>query len=241
MNSEAVYLLDFETWSPTQGWVTRISRTNASENDVTVMRIQYAYVVAGDTLTQTAYSTRNIPEEGSTLQVEYDQDDPQQARVKGLRRKMFGAGAILAAIFPLAGLIFIVIGYLKNSKDLNLVIHGFFARGKLIEKKATSTEINNQRVYAMTFEFEARNGQTYTVTSRTPHTHLLEDEETEQLLYLAENPEEATLFDTIAAAPPIQADGSLEELPIRRSRVLLLPAATLVGHGLYAVIRYGIL
>ncbi|MEO1448390.1 MAG: DUF3592 domain-containing protein [Bacteroidota bacterium] len=241
MGSEAVNLINFADWSPTNGIVTRVSDTNASENEESVVRVQYRYAVDGDSLEQTGYVTGYWPAEGTVIAVEYDAQNPHVARAEGMRRKMFGWGGGFVIIFPLVGLAFIVFTFKKNFHDIRLLIHGHFTRGKMIDKRSTNTQVNNQTVYAYTFEFEAKNGRTYTVESRTAHTELLEDEETEQIIYLANHPEKATLFDTISGGPTLKSDGTLAEVSYGRAVVLIPPAITLIGHGLYAAYRYGIL
>jgi hypothetical protein len=238
MNSEVVHWFSFADWEPGEGKIIRSEYTGASENEVEVIKYIYEYQVEGETYTGRGYTTGNDFVEGEEVVIDIDSSDPRNSRINGARREMFGWGVIFVTIFPLVGLIFILIGFRTNMKSLDLLVNGKFARGRLKHKEPTNTSINEQTVYKYTFEFEADNGRTYEAVGKTHIYSLLEDEETERLIYAPNDPSFAVMFDTIAGKPEIAPDGSLAPMPLRSAWTLLLPLVIILGHGTYYFLAY---
>ena len=238
MNSTVTHWFSFRNWADGEGTVLRIEETNAEENEENVYELIYEYKVNGQSYTGRSYSTGYAYSEGQTVPIEYDLDYPEESRVHGLRRAMFGWEVIFVVIFPLIGLIFILVGFRTNMKSLDLLINGKFASGKMTSKEPTNTRINEQTVYKYTFEFEADNGRTYEATGKTHLTHLLEDEETERLIYAPNDPAYSTMFDTIPGAPKLNPDGSFHALSGKGYLSLILPVITILLHGSIYLFKY---
>jgi hypothetical protein len=118
--------------------------------------------------------------------------------VEGLRKSEFGGGVgMIVLIFPAIGLLMLFFGTKKVLKTIGVLKVGKFAGGKLLGMKPTNTKINDQTVYAMTFEFTAQNGKQYQCVAKTHKTYDLEDDDEEQLFYDPNNPENAVLVDTL--------------------------------------------
>lgn len=140
--------------------------------------------------------------------------------------------ALLCLIFPLIGGILVGITLKQNFKAIDLITNGKFARGKVVSKTPTNVKINEQTVYAYSVEFTADNGRSYTVTGKTHHTHLVEDEPEERVLYLPSDPAWGMVFDTIPNAPTFDANGNLLPPNWLRLSLLVLPVLglfTLLG------------
>jgi hypothetical protein len=161
----------------------------------------------------------------------YFPEEPTTSRLVEGRTAMFGWGTAFVMIFPLIGLIFILVGFRKNIKAIDLLVNGRFARGTLNSKSPTNTRINNQLVYRYTFTFTANDGREYEATGKTHLTHLLEDEATERLIYAEGDPSHAVMYDGISMAPTIGGDGYFDPPGIGAYRVLILPLLSLGGHG----------
>ncbi|RMG60399.1 MAG: DUF3592 domain-containing protein [Bacteroidetes bacterium] len=240
LNSEIIHWFEFGDWDETPGVIVGEYDTNASENDSPVMRYTFRYAVAGDTLEGQAYVTGSYMGTGQQVIVEYRPDNPQTARIPGTRREMFGWGVVFVIIFPLIGLGFLFFALRRNLKAVDLLVNGSFAQGKLESKAPTSTKVNEQTVYRYTFSFVApETGQTYQVETRTHQRHLVEDEETERLLYAPSDPSHAVIYDTIPNAPAIQPDGALAPLSPRRHLALIIPGLVLLSHILYLMFKLG--
>ncbi|MEO0474317.1 MAG: hypothetical protein AAF206_32210 [Bacteroidota bacterium] len=137
-------------------------------------------------------------------------------------------GALLAGIFPIIGGLFAFFSMRRNWKAILLLHQGQTARGKLVDKQATNTKINDQTVYEYSFAFKTPDGQKHIAKGKTHHTHLLEDEETEFLLYMADDPDNAMMYDAIPHAPRILPSGEFEALSIFRYWTLIVPGIVML-------------
>jgi hypothetical protein len=150
---------------------------------------------------------------------------------------MFGAGAAFVVIFPLVGLVFVLIGLRGGRRAAHLLANGKLTTGTLKSKVATNTRVNNQTVYKLTFEFQAEEGGTYETVVRTHVVHRLVDEPQERLLYDPFFPARAVLLDNLPGSPRIDPTGQLRASATAPLYVLL-PAISLFGHGAYAFLRF---
>lgn len=238
MNSEIIYLFAYGDWDPTTGTVVKLDDTDAEVNNTDVYEYTYEYNVNGEVYTGTAYTTGRSFREGQNVSIEYNPDQPGESRMADSRSSLFGWETIFVIIFPLVGLGFILHSFRQNMKSIDLLVNGRFARGKLINKEPTNVKINDRTVYKYTFSFEAHDGRTYEATGKTHIQSLLEDEETERLIYAPNDPSYATMYDTIPSAPKINPDGSFRPLRITSYLNLILPLVSIIIHGGFYLIRY---
>ncbi|MEZ4772106.1 MAG: DUF3592 domain-containing protein [Bacteroidia bacterium] len=238
MNSEIIDLFAYGDWDPTTGTVVKLDDTDAEVNNTDVYEYTYEYNVNGEVYTGTAYTTGRSFREGQNVSIEYNPDQPGESRMADSRSSLFGWETIFVIIFPLVGLGFILHSFRQNMKSIDLLVNGRFARGKLINKEPTNVKINDRTVYKYTFSFEAHDGRTYEATGKTHIQSLLEDEETERLIYAPNDPSYATMYDTIPSAPKINPDGSFRPLRITSYLNLILPLVSIIIHGGFYLIRY---
>ncbi len=222
---------DWDDASLVAAVIENASSTSASENDSPVYRYTFRYEVGGQSYLSRSYTTGPYFSRGDTVGVLYFPDEPATSRLVEGRTAMFGWGVAFVLLFPLIGLIFILVGFRKNMKAIDLLVNGRFARGQLTSKSPTNTRINDRTVYRYTFTFTANDGREYEATGKTHRTHLLEDEETERLIYAESDPSHAVLYDNISLAPEIDPDGYFAPPGIWAYRVLILPLLSLGGHG----------
>ncbi len=217
------------------GTVQRVEPTNASENDTPVYVLVYRFVARdGSPIQGKAYVTGGAWRGGENVTVEYLRRDPSVSRIPGTRRSLFGAGGVFAAIFPLIGLVLILLGLNKGLRASRLLSRGHLAYGKLVRNSPTNVTVNNRPVMAMTFEFRSQDGMTHQVVSKTTQSEVLEDESLEMLLYDASNPKAAVLIDDLPGLPDVLPDkGIVLRSPRAIWTVLILPLITLIGHGTY--------
>jgi hypothetical protein len=229
-NSEVMTLMDNAKWEEVQGTVLGVENTNSSVNDSPVRKYFYQYAVDGVDYEGAAFSHEHFYLADSPVLVEYQTDNPSDSRIKGMRQHVFDAWVIFTAVFPFIGLIFMFIGIMQNAQALRLLQYGEFARGKLSSKMATNTKINNNPVFKYVFDFKVQE-QAYQAIGKTHHYGLLEDEETERIIYNPANPSDAVLYDTIPLAPAIDPEGFLEPVPMGRAVILILPILAILMVG----------
>ncbi|MEO1434195.1 MAG: DUF3592 domain-containing protein [Bacteroidota bacterium] len=225
-------------WEKTMGTVTRGEGTSGSVNEVTVYRFYYEYELQGRTYTGKCYTTGSLYRDGQRVPVLYKPRKPEISKIEGSRLGQFPIFAgIMTSIFPLIGLIFLIIGTNQNRKALQLLQQGIFTRGTRMSKKATNTTINEQPVYAYEFAFEDSAGHQHTAVCKTHITHLVEDEEQEIILYHPVYPNYNVVFDAISSGPSIDSDGRLTSAPRSKALTLIVPGLTILGCLLYFLLR----
>lgn len=137
---------------------------------------------------------------------------------------------LMVLLFPAIGLGMIYVGLSKGLRALRLLTHGIPASGRLVREEATSVQINDTPVIAMTFEFKTVDGRTARCVAKTHLTRDLKDDAEEPLVYAPEDPTVAVLLDDLPGKPRIN------EASVVRSRegwvwhLLLLPVGTLLMH-----------
>jgi hypothetical protein len=158
------------------------------------------------------------------VSIEYESDNPDHSRIVGMRTREFGFGAVLVLLIPLVGAAFAMRG-LRSGKELSaLLARGRVARGRLCMRTPTNMHVNGRPVLALAFEFEAENGRTYTTVAFPADPDVLQDEETEQLVYDPQNPTRASMLDHLPGAPRIDENGRFAEtMPADTIVVTMVP------------------
>ena len=239
---ELVSLVEFRGEVETvPGTVVECKETNCKENETRVYAIHYAFTASdGVERRGVSYATGDPRREGSAVTVEYPKGKPSASRIQGLRRSTFSVWTSFVAVFPLVGLAFIVVGLKRGIKANRLLAHGKLGHGTLKDKKPTNVTVNDQRVWKLVFEFRADDGRNYETTVKTHETRLLEDDAEERLLYDPWDPNYVMMLDNLPGAPAIDEAGRLKSAgPLRGVAVLILPLLTILGHGAYALWRFG--
>ena len=203
------------------GRVTRVEPTGASENKTPVIASHYQYSVAGRPFEGVAYATGQSRTVGETVEVEFTPADPEVSRIPGMRRGMFGPFVLFVAIFPLIGLAVVLAGLSSGRKRNHLLQYGLVSNGTLKDKYPTNVRVNNAPVWALVFEFAARDGRRYEATARTTNTARLEDEKQEPLLYDPDDPSVAYVLDEAPARPQTDDRGEFIGRPSAYLRLIL--------------------
>lgn len=106
------------------------------------------------------------------------------------REWFFGLGPLFSCV----GAVMAGLSFRRGLKLLKLLRRGILTRAKLVEKTATNVEINERTVYKLKFRFEV-GGRRYAAMARTHEPELLEDDAQESVLYLPDDPSQASLVD----------------------------------------------
>ncbi|HEV7764365.1 MAG TPA: DUF3592 domain-containing protein [Thermoanaerobaculia bacterium] len=228
-------------YATVDGKVTKVESTNASQNKSRVQANHYEYSVAGVTHTGVSYSNSQSVSPGESVTIEYAEGSPGKSRIAGMRRAIFSPAVAFVIIFPLVGFLILYFATRSGIKRNRLLREGVVAEGTFKSKAPTNVTVNGRRVYALTFDFVARDGQHHEVTTRTSDSSRLQDEDTEPLLYDPNDPTSAYLLDEMPARPEIEANGDLSGKVGGAVRMLILPAIVIVGHGMVLLAKLGLL
>lgn len=219
-------------WGEGQARIALVEETNASVNERSVWGYVYDYEVAGVSYPGRAFTTGKSFDKGQTVAIEFDRANPAESRMTGARRSKFPPWVgLLTSIFALPGLVMIPFGVWGGLHRIALLRNGYFARGKLVNKRPTNVTVNNQTVYKFTFEFMTQEGRPGVVEGKTHHTERLEDETHELILYPRDDPNRGVLYDTISHAPIPMQDGSLAPIPASSAKLLIAPTLVILIHG----------
>jgi hypothetical protein len=232
----SLFLFRFQTNS-TQGIVETVQATNASEDDVQIYEVRYAYFDNLGRQQKGVSFTTGTPGLGTRVNVEYLSGVPSISRVEGMRRTLFGPWAVFPIIFPMVGLAFLYSGVKHGLKANRLLTQGRIAFGKLVSSESTNVRINDRPVIKLTFSFRANDGDEYEVMAKTHQPEDLRDEEEEPLLYDEKDPSYAVLLDELPGSTEFDSSGKL--LPagkLETATTLILPGLTLFGHVTYLLI-----
>ena len=225
-----------------EGIVSGWEETSWTVNEQPVFATRYDYAdVEGRRHSGASFATGSYLQPGERVTVEYLVTDAAISRILGMRTTPGGVWLAFVLIFPLVGLALALAGMRRGLKARRLMSTGQLALGTLTSKEPTSTKVNNQTVYRLTFEFEAAAGGTYQVVGRTHRPHELEDEPRERLVYDPRNPSDAALLDELPCRPGIDSRGDFtaagpRDVPLAALN-LLAPVLSLLAYAGYRLIR----
>lgn len=219
------------------GRITEVRRTGASEGNSPVVEHRYEFSVAGRPYSGVSYATGSETPAGQNVDVEFAEGAPEKSRIVGMRRSMFGPGAIFVIIFPLIGLVVLWFGFRMGAKRNALLQNGLIAMGTLVDKAPTNVSINRQTVWELTFEFPTRDGRKARAKARSHQPQRMEDDAQEALLYDPADPERAYVLDEAPSRPKIDMTGALQGNPVRALLAMILPAIAIVINALFVMAR----
>ena len=246
MNTDPAAWWDFRgDLTTAQGVVTSVEETRFSEggseesDGTPVYAYHFRFSHQQQDFVGVSYRCGTAASTGEQVTVEFPAGRPWRSRICGYRTALCSPWVLFVALFPAIGLL-IVLGKLRSGlRHRHLLKFGELSQGKLVSKERTNTEINDQPVYKLTFEFDTSLGQTSQIVVKTHHTWPLEDDELETLLYDPTRPSFGTTLDHLPGAPRILEDGTVTAQNTRSAYLwLVIPVITIVGHGTYIVLRY---
>lgn len=229
--SELIYA--GEEWATTQSTLL-YKEIIESEDDEGNVSYSYeytiSYIVAGSSYSTTCFSNNDIAPTHSLIQqeayfladsptsadqtypTEYNISKPHVARIVGTTAVPYATwSGLLVLLFALAILCWVLINYRKNSHLLDLLLFGIYTRGKYQSHLTTNTSINDNPIVIYKFGFRAQDGKQYSTKGKTHQYYLVEDEETEAILYDANNPKKAIICDIYTYMPKLAQSGELKK------------------------------
>jgi len=216
----------------TDGRITATDSTGASEGKRPIYRVQYTYQVpAGPQLSGTSYVTGSAPGAGAELPVEYVPSWPSFSRMVGMRRGMFGPGAIFVVVFPAVAAVIVGFALRSGRRTLRLLRDGRVAEASFVSEQPTNVRVNGRVVQELTFEYVGPDGLRRTFTQRTTEPGELKDERRETILFLPDEPDTATPVDALPKVAVADERGEIAVGPGTGVALLALPLLVALANG----------
>ena len=224
----------------TNGVVTEVEDTNASENDRSIWGVHYRYSVNARAYEGVSYESGGTDlEPGSLVIVEYLRSDPATSRVEGLRRGMFGPGVLFVLIFPAIGLALTLGAFVWGLRRATLLVHGIAVFAKYRETRTTNTRVNNRPVYEVIHEYRTLDGELRESSTRTTDVDPITDESEELILYHPSRPDRAVPVDDIRQLPDLDEAGGFRGNLRGALLRLILPATVVLVNGYWLLRKLG--
>ncbi|MCT4640227.1 MAG: hypothetical protein N4A72_21195 [Bacteroidales bacterium] len=198
---EIIYLNDDAAIG--KGKITDVFETNISVNETDVYGYEYTFFSPEGQYSWVSYFDGYVYEKGAEVEIEYYKERPEINRIKGMTNNPGGYLLSLLGLIPLIiGSVWIILNIIRGNKKMSIINRGVLTDGDLVDKIATSTEINEEKVYKYIFKYIDSKGKEHRVTAKTHNTHKLEDELREKIIYSSDDPRKAILVDTLPWTVP---------------------------------------
>lgn len=172
--------------------------------------VRYAYELGGvayEGRSWTSSAPRLDP--GETVNVEFLVADPLTSRVEGLRVRGYAGPGWFVPLFPLVGLLVLLVSMLRGRRRIRMLARGRPALGKLVDKRDTGGAVNEQPIYALTFLYRDHSGREQRGETQSLNTEALEDDGQERLLYDPRRPKRIILLDELEGSMHVDERGRL--------------------------------
>jgi hypothetical protein len=208
------------------GMVVNTESTSASTNDERVMKMDYVFESEGKEYRGSSFATGQFYEEGSKVPIEYSFLDPRKSRIVGLRSSTFSSGILFVTIFPLMGLIVVVVGFLLGHSKYTILKNGQQAMARLIETGPSNITVNDVQLTKLTFEFKTDDGESHRTSTDVQDPSELEDDAEEALLCHPKTPSRSVMLNNLPSFVHLSESGNFttESGPLSS---LFLPAIAL--------------
>jgi hypothetical protein len=214
-------------WATKAGDVLSVDSTGKWEDKKQIWHYGHTFALDGVRYPGESYSVGKKFDAGQIAYIQYDPEDPGYNRIIGMRQNLYSVRANWMLLLPLLGLFFIFHPVSQNLRFIRLLKIGDFTRGKLAGKTATNESVKTGGSvrpvvkYLFAFEYE---GTVYHANCRTHRTDLVEDEETESILFDRYNPAYNLVYDAVPNVPVTGPGGKMMPAPVGKAWVLFLPA-----------------
>jgi len=220
----------------TSGRIIEVDETNMEINERTVWINLFSYFdEEGNEFVGKGYTTGKRFRANQEIQIEYPVSASDKGRIPDVRTAQFSTWLLLSFLFPGIGILMVYFGIRRGLVDYRILKVGNLTRAKLIDKDATNMEVNDRKVYKLTFEYTANDDKKYTKVIKTHETAEFEDEDFERLFYDPHNPVNSTLVDDLAGSPEVNDNGDIVKLDNKLPlKPILWPVICLAPHVWYA-------
>jgi hypothetical protein len=189
----------------------------------------YAYQWEGLALEGVSYAPGRCLAAGTRVPVELLPDHPEISRIAGMRRAEFGPSVAFVAIFPLVGVVLLVLTLRAGARQVRLLRDGKLALGTFLGDAPTNVTVNRRRVYKVRLAIVTDRGVREEVEVRTSRPEVVEDDPQERILYDPADPRDALAWDLLPGSVAVDSAGQLRPANGLTSLRFVLPPALAVA------------
>jgi hypothetical protein len=215
-----------------EGKVSKVERTSSTENDEPIYAVD-AEFRADDSAHERAQVrtirsyTTSPPQVYEVVTVDYEAEDPSEARIRGARTRRFSPLIAGVVLIPLVGLFSATYRVRESVRILGLLRHGRQTTAKLVAKHKPPPNDDGEAETTLTLQFTDEDGEARTFAVRTFAPGPLEDDEREVILYDPRNPTRATALDHLPGKLDVRDDAIVAHAAAWP--LLITPALTVLG------------
>jgi hypothetical protein len=222
----------------TNGAVTSVEDTHASENKRHIWGVRYRYSVNAEPYEGISYESGGTDREvGDLVIVEYLKRDPGASRIEGMRRGMFGAGVLFVLIFPAIGLVVTIVALAWGSRRSGILVRGVAVFARYKETRPTNMTVNKRPVFEVIHEYRTLEGELHEASTRTTEVETLTDDAQELLLYDPARPGRGVPVDSLKPLPALDEAGGFRGNFAGALLRLILPVAVIAGNAAWLASR----
>lgn len=194
-----------------------------------IQRFSFEFDNAGWRCRATSYSSTLRVEPGASVEVEFPREQPQFARIVGMRSSTFGPEALLFLIAPAIASFLLGWGLVRSSHALHLVRTGSLAQGVVrgIDRRPGRKQRRSRQVQV---EFESEPGHNAFVEFSTSHPARFFVGQTVHVLFDARHSKPSRVVEDLAFELPLDGRGRIAEVGLARlARYLVVPGLCIVA------------
>lgn len=208
--------------------------TGSKSSKRPIYAFDYQFTHGGGTHSGTSYQTGKGPAAGVSVTVEFPKGRPQRSRIQGMRTSPMDAWVLLfVPIFPLIGAGLVVVTLRGGLRITRLLQLGHASEAMVFECSPTNTTVNGRRVFAYGLSYRDSLGNPQTLKVRTSNEAMMKEG---SKTALSDERGRAVLLEQWLPTG-VDESGGLKPAPLGQAiLVTLLPAATIIGHGTWALI-----
>lgn len=135
--------------SVADGHVVEVEKSNMSINETPVYRYAFEFMSdeSGEVVQGVCYTTGRRWENGAKVSVLYMEGNPSVARIKGSRLSMGSVATLFVLIFPLVGMIMMIVSIYFAARRQWILQNGMVGEFHVIRVVDTNVKINDQPRY----------------------------------------------------------------------------------------------
>ena len=224
-----------------RGVVLLCEETNMEVNERDVYRMDFEFDNGKRKVKGLCFTNRRPYLEGSSVEIEYLESEPEISRIKGTQRSQTGWMGVFTVIFPLVGFLFIFNRIKRGLSITDSLKNGILTEAEVIDSRVVAYKSKSRRpaMIELTLRYTDEMGNEHTCKHQTSEIQDVGDEVVELVLMNPSNPTKVIPIDEFSKDVDIDNRGeifskSAGKVLLRIAIIFLL----IIPHIVYFVYHY---